>query len=138
MRLYFFGYLPRSRRFPYGRDDTAEPPPLPELLPPSPAAASFCIDAILSRRYAARSKSSAAAAVFISEVSSWASDDLDSICSDLTLRESGQAYRIIDLMAARGYLSFSDGQDFSERISANLHCADFSVFCLDGKRGAAD
>ena len=75
---------------------------------------------------------------FISEVSSWASDDLDSICSDLTLRESGQAYRIIDLMAARGYLFFSDGQDFSERISANLHCADFSVFCIDGKRGAAD
>ena len=46
----------------------------------------------------------------------------------------GQAYRIIDLMAQRGYLSFSDAGQLSDEIDQNLSNEHFFVFCA-GDRG---
>lgn len=71
---------------------------------------------------------------FISEMKTSSFDDLDSFASEFTYQVSGQAYRIIDLMAQRGYLSFSDAGQLSDEINRNLSNEHFFVFCA-GERG---
>lgn len=84
---------------------------------------------ILSRPYPALSVYH-----FISEMKARSFDDLDAFASEFTYQVSGQAYRIIDLMAQRGYLSFSDAGKLSDEIDRNLSNEHFFVFCA-GDRG---
>ena len=84
---------------------------------------------VLSRSYPALSVYH-----FISEMKTRSFDDLDSFASEFTYQVSGQAYRIIDLMAQRGYLSFSDAGKLSDEIDRNLSNEHFFVFCA-GDRG---
>ena len=84
---------------------------------------------VLSRSYPALSVYH-----FISEMKTRSFDDLDSFASEFTYQVSGQAYRIIDLMAQQGYLSFSDAGKLSDEIDRNLSNEHFFVFCA-GDRG---
>lgn len=45
---------------------------------------------------------------------------LDSIASEYSFRKDGQAFRVIDIMAARGLLTYSDESSFSDHVNSNL------------------
>lgn len=54
-------------------------------------------------------------------------DDLDSIAEDYTYQSYGQAYRIIDIMAACGKLSFSDGKELARSADSCMKDREFLV-----------
>lgn len=60
---------------------------------------------------------------------------LDEIASDYTYQKYGQAYRIIDLMASKGLLSFSDEKELTNNLNSNLENASFLLLIVgDGIR----
>lgn len=58
-------------------------------------------------------------------------DQLDSIASDYTHRTRGQAYRIIDTMAAHGHLTFSNSKDLISNTNQCMKKGAFQLFCVD-------
>lgn len=57
---------------------------------------------------------------YIAEIRSWDCDRLDDIAADHAYRTSGQAARVIDIMARHGHLSFSDAGDFRSEMESGL------------------
>lgn len=62
----------------------------------------------------------------------WDYDGLDSISSDYTYLNSGQAYRIIDIMANHGHLKFSGVKALSDAVNRNMKDGSFYLLCADG------
>lgn len=72
---------------------------------------------------------------YAKELQKWDAAKLDEIAADYTYRKYGQAYRIIDLMAAKGLLSFSDEKTLTDRLNVNLANASFLLLIIgDGIR----
>lgn len=72
---------------------------------------------------------------YAKELQKWDAAKLDKVVEDYTYRTRGQAYRLIDLMAHHGYLSFSDEGAFVDRINTNLQKASFLLLIVgDGIR----
>ena len=67
----------------------------------------------------------------VERIRSWGYDDLESMASNYTYLNSGQAFRIIDIMAKRGHLKFSDAADLAEAVSRNLESGSFYLLCSD-------
>ena len=67
----------------------------------------------------------------VERVRSWEYDDLESMASDYTYLNYGQAFRIIDMMAKRGHLKFSDAADLAGSVSRNLEYGNFYLLCAD-------
>ena len=66
---------------------------------------------------------------FISaELQSWDCEKLDSIAADYTYQIRGQAYRIIDIMAERGHLAFSDRGSLAAKINQCMSSGSFGLF----------
>lgn len=57
---------------------------------------------------------------YAAALSGWTASDLDRICEDYTYATRGQAFRVIDLMAHAGLLSFKDGPGLYERMGQTL------------------
>lgn len=65
----------------------------------------------------------------ITELRSWDCERLDEIASEHTYQSRGQAFRIIDMMAERGHLTFSDGGELTKAINQNMRSGSFNLFC---------
>lgn len=74
----------------------------------------------------------------IAGLQTWDYDKLDSVVSDYTYQESGQAFRIIDIMAKYGRLSFSDAGRLSNSINQCMKTGSFSIFYIDSSSGGAN
>ena len=60
---------------------------------------------------------------------------MDEIAYNYTYRKNGQAHRIIDLMAAKGFLSFSDEKSLTDSLNVNLENASCLLLIIgDGIR----
>lgn len=64
----------------------------------------------------------------ITELQSWDCEKLDSIAADYTYQIRGQAYRIIDIMAERGHLTFSDRGSLAAKINQCMSSGSFGLF----------
>lgn len=72
---------------------------------------------------------------YAKELQKWDAAKLDEIAYNYTYRKSGQAHRIIDLMAAKGLLSFSDERSLTDSLNVNLENASFLLLIIgDGIR----
>ncbi len=72
---------------------------------------------------------------YAKELQRWDCSKLNAVAKDYTYRKSGQSYKIIDLMAKRGYLSLSDEARLNDRINNNLQSASFLLMIIgDGIR----
>ncbi len=72
---------------------------------------------------------------YAKEVQKWDAEKLDEIAADYTYAKTGQASRIIDLMAAKGLLTLSDERALTDNINARLEHASFLLFIIgDGIR----
>lgn len=72
---------------------------------------------------------------YAKELQKWDAAKLDEIAYNYTYRKNGQAYRIIDLMAAKGFLSFSDEKSLTDSLNVNLENASFLLLIIgDGIR----
>ena len=67
---------------------------------------------------------------FATSVRSWSCDDLEAIASEFTYRTRGQSYRIIDLMAQHGHLTFSDGPVLSAGIEECMSGGELILLCI--------
>lgn len=73
--------------------------------------------------------SSSQAHSFSASARYWSFDDLEAIASEFTYRTIGQSYRIIDLMAQHGHLTFSDGPVLSAGIEECMSAGKFILLC---------
>ena len=65
----------------------------------------------------------------------WDSAKLDAVASDYTYRKTGQASRIIDIMASKGFLTYSGEKDLTDNLNLHLESASFLLFIIgDGIR----
>lgn len=72
---------------------------------------------------------------YAKELQKWDCSKLNAVASDYTYRKTGQAYRIIDLMAKSGYLCLSDEAQLNDSINRNLQSASFLLMIVgDGIR----
>lgn len=72
---------------------------------------------------------------YAKELQKWDAAKLDEIASDYTYRTDGKASRIIDIMAARGLLSFNDEKTLTDSLNAHLDSAAFLLLIIgDGIR----
>ena len=62
---------------------------------------------------------------YAKEVRKWDAEKLDEAITDYTQAKYGQSYRMIDLMCAAGYLTFSDEAAFTDNVNRNLTNASF-------------
>ena len=67
----------------------------------------------------------------ILELRSWDAERLEELAEDYTWRTQGQAFRIIDIMAAHGYLTFSDDAVFSRSINRQMKNGDFVILSME-------
>ena len=67
----------------------------------------------------------------IAELQTWDCDRLNSIAADYTYFHHGQSFRIIDLMARQGHLSFADGKELSANINRCMGTGSFFLLCAD-------
>jgi len=56
---------------------------------------------------------------------------MDSIAEDYTYKVTGQALRVIDIMANHNYLTFSDGPKLSRSIDRCISDGKFVLLCAD-------
>lgn len=68
----------------------------------------------------------------IEHIQGWDYAELDSFSSDYTYLNSGQAYRIIDIMAKHGHLKFSGSQALASAVNKNMMNGSFYLLCADG------
>ena len=66
---------------------------------------------------------------FSNLVRSWSFYDLEAIASEFTYKAVGQSYRIIDLMAQHGNLTFSDGPRLLVSIEECMSHGKFILLC---------
>lgn len=72
---------------------------------------------------------------YAKELQKWDATKLDEIAYNYTYRKNCQAHRIIDLMAAKGFLSFSDEKSLTDSLNVNLENASFLLLIIgDGIR----
>ena len=72
---------------------------------------------------------------YAKELQKWDAAKLDEIAYHYTYRKCGQAHRIIDLMTAKGLLSFSDEKSLTDSLNVNLENASFLLLIIgDGIR----
>ena len=72
---------------------------------------------------------------YAKELQKWDAAKLDEIAYNYTYRKNGQAHRIIDLMAAKGFLSFSDEKSLTDSLNVNLENASCLLLIIgDGIR----
>jgi len=57
---------------------------------------------------------------YVDRLRGWGVDELDAVAADYFFHARGQAYRVIDIMAALGHLTFSDESDFISRVEDGL------------------
>ena len=58
----------------------------------------------------------------------WNLSSLDDFCEKYTFQVYGQAFRVIDLLAKHGWLTFSRKSEFEKRISRNLESGRICFF----------
>ena len=66
----------------------------------------------------------------ISELRSWNVDRLKALAEDYTWRTLGQAFRLIDIMAAHGHLTFSDDTVFSRNVDRQIKNGYFAILSM--------
>ena len=72
---------------------------------------------------------------YAKELQKWDAAKLDEIAADYSYRANGQASRVIDLMAAKGFLSFSDEKTLTDSLNSHLENAAFLLLIIgDGIR----
>lgn len=72
---------------------------------------------------------------YAKELQKWDCEQLEKTAIDYFYKKKGQAFRIIDIMAHFGYLSFSDEAELNDRINTNLSTASFLLMIVgDGIR----
>lgn len=72
---------------------------------------------------------------YAKELQKWDAAKLDEVAMDYTYRKYGQACRVIDIMAAKGYLTFSDEKTLTDSLNAHLEKAAFLLLIVgDGIR----
>lgn len=72
---------------------------------------------------------------YAKELQKWDCTKLNAVASDYTYRKTGQAFRIIDLMAKHGYCTLSDEARLNDSINRNLSSASFLLMIIgDGIR----
>lgn len=54
---------------------------------------------------------------YAKDVHLWDAEKLDNICSDYYYEKTGKAYKIIDVMAEKGYKTFSDEGELTDSIT---------------------
>lgn len=67
----------------------------------------------------------------ISELRSWDAERLEELAEDYTWSTLGQAFRIIDIMAAHGHLTFSDDAVFSRSVSRQMKNGGFVILSIE-------
>ena len=72
---------------------------------------------------------------YAKELQKWTCEQLDKIAENYTYQKTGKASRIIDMMAAAGYLRFCDEAAFTDCVNENLKQASFLLLIIgDGIR----
>ena len=72
---------------------------------------------------------------YAKELQKWTAEDLDNAAREYYYRERGQAFRLIDLMAEKGFLKFSDEARLTDALNDNLTTASFLLMIVgDGIR----
>lgn len=66
----------------------------------------------------------------VTEFSSWDFHTLDRIAADFSFRTMGQAFCVRDIMAERGYVTFSQVDNLNTQLTACLHSGEFSLLGL--------
>lgn len=61
-------------------------------------------------------------------IGNWNLDSLDELCESYTFQVYNQAFRVVDLLAKNGRLSFSMKDEFEKRISRNLKSGKICFF----------
>lgn len=67
----------------------------------------------------------------VSELRSWDADRLAELAEDYTWSTLGQAFRIVDIMAAHGHLTFSDDAVFSRSVNRQMKNGDFVILRME-------
>lgn len=67
----------------------------------------------------------------ISELRSWNVDRLKELAEDYTWRTLGLAFRLIDIMAAHGHLTFSDDTVFSRNVDRQIKNGNFAILSME-------
>lgn len=72
---------------------------------------------------------------YAKELQKWDAEKLDAVAADYTYRKTGQASRIIDLMASKGFLTYSDEHNLTDNLNLHLENASFLLLIIgDGIR----
>ena len=72
---------------------------------------------------------------YAKDIQKWDCKKLDDVAADYTLHKYGQSYRMIDLMAQKGYLTPTDEAEFTDKVNNNLKSSSFLLMILgDGIR----
>ena len=61
----------------------------------------------------------------------WSAEDLDRLAEDYSYNLYGQAFRIIDLMAKEGLLTFRDGGELKDKLTRTLANGSYLVLLSD-------
>jgi len=67
----------------------------------------------------------------ILELRSWDAERLEELAENYTWRTQGQSFRIIDIMAAHGHLTFSDDAVFFRSVNRQMKNGDFVIFSME-------
>ncbi len=74
---------------------------------------------------------------YAKELQKWNCEMINKVAEQYTLKTEGQAKRIIDIMASRGYLSFTDEAKLTDKINDSLKRASFLLMIIgDGIRSS--
>lgn len=67
---------------------------------------------------------------YAKDVHLWDAEKLDNICSDYYYEKTGKAYKIIDVMAEKGYKTFSDEGELTDSINKCLSSSSFLLMIV--------
>lgn len=101
----------------------------------SPSGAIAIVETKLFRNQESRRTVIAQIIDYAKELQKWDAEKLDKAISNYTYSKRGQAYRVIDLMCEKGYLTYSDEAAFTDAINSTLQEARFLLAIVgDGIR----
>lgn len=101
----------------------------------SPSGAITIVETKLFRNQEARREVVAQIIDYAKELQKWDCEKLNEVASNYFYQTDGQAARIIDIMARKGYLTLSDEGRLNDNINTNLNRASFLLLIIgDGIR----
>lgn len=72
---------------------------------------------------------------YAKDLQKWDCEKLDEVAAEYTSKKFGQAYRVIDLMARAGHLTYSNEASFTDKVNRSLATANFLLMIIgDGIR----